>query len=129
MTQNSSQLDRIEVAILSLTEAVQVTNASIKIANASIEITNTNVNNLVEHLYTRRDVVELDILDIKNDLHELKEITKQQNITADRYAEAALIQAESVRFQAESVKSQAESVKSQAENIRLLIEMLNRKQA
>lgn len=101
MTQANSQLDRIEAALLALTEAVQVTNA--------------NINNLVEHLYTRRDVVELDVLDIKNDLHELKEVTKQQSLTADRYAISAQVQ--------------SESVKVQAENIRLLIEMLNRKQA
>jgi hypothetical protein len=101
MTQGNSQLERIESALLALTEAVQVTNA--------------NINSLVEHLYTRRDVVEIDVLDIKNDLHELKEVTKQQTITADRYAIAAQIQ--------------SESVKAQAENIRLLIDMLNRKQA
>ena len=101
MTQGNSQFERIEMALLALTEAVQATNA--------------NINNLVEHLYTRRDVVELDVLDIKNDLHELKEVTKQQSLTADRYAISAQIQ--------------AESVKVQAENIRLLIEMLNRKQA
>ena len=80
--------------MLALTESVQVTNA--------------NINNLVEHLFTRRDVVELDVLDVKNDLHELKEITKQQSLTADRYALAA---------------------QTQAESIRQLIEMLNRKQA
>ena len=101
MTQGNSQFERIEMALLALTEAVQATNA--------------NINNLVEHLYTRRDVVELDVLDIKNDLHELKEVTKQQSLTADRYAISAQIQ--------------AESVKVPAENIRLLIEMLNRKQA
>lgn len=108
MTQANSQLDRIEAALLALTEAVQATNA--------------NINNLVEHLYTRRDVVELDVLDIKNDLHELKEVTKQQSITADRYALSA-------QTQAVAAQTQAESVKLQAENIRLLIEMLNRKQA
>ncbi|MBD2152175.1 hypothetical protein H6F44_18915 [Pseudanabaena sp. FACHB-1277] len=101
MTQGNNQLERIELALLALTEAVQVTNA--------------NINSLVEHLYTRRDVVEIDVLDIKDDLHELKEVTKQQAITADRYAIAAQIQ--------------SESVKVQAENIRLLIDMLNRKQA
>jgi hypothetical protein len=101
MTQENSQLDRIETALLALTQAVQATNA--------------NINSLVEHLYTRRDVVELDVLDIKDDLHELKEVTKQQSLTADRYAISAQIQ--------------SESVKVQAENIRLLIEMLNRKQA
>ena len=93
MTQDT-QLERIEAALLALTESVQVTNA--------------NINNLVEHLFTRRDVVELDVLDVKNDLHELKEITKQQSLTADRYALAA---------------------QTQAESIRQLIEMLNRKQA
>jgi hypothetical protein len=108
MTQANSQLDRIEMALLALTEAVQATNA--------------NINNLVEHLYTRRDVVELDVLDIKNDLHELKEVTKQQSLTADRYALSA-------QTQAVAAQTQAESVKLQAENIRLLIEMLNRKQA
>jgi hypothetical protein len=108
MTQANSQLDRIEMALLALTEAVQATNA--------------NINNLVEHLYTRRDVVELDVLDIKNDLHELKEVTKQQSLTADRYALSA-------QTQAIAAQTQAESVKLQAENIRLLIEMLNRKQA
>jgi len=108
MTQANSQLDRIEMALLALTEAVQATNA--------------NINNLVEHLYTRRDVVELDVLDIKNDLHELKEVTKQQSLTADRYAISA-------QTQAVAAQTQAESVKLQAENIRLLIEMLNRKQA
>jgi hypothetical protein len=108
MTQANSQLDRIETALLALTEAVQATNA--------------NINNLVEHLYTRRDVVELDVLDIKNDLHELKEVTKQQSLTADRYALSA-------QTQAVAAQTQAESVKLQAENIRLLIEMLNRKQA
>ena len=108
MTQANNQLDRIEMALLALTEAVQATNA--------------NINSLVEHLYTRRDVVELDVLDIKNDLHELKEVTKQQSLTADRYAISA-------QTQAVAAQTQAESVKLQAENIRLLIEMLNRKQA
>lgn len=128
MTQ-SSQLDRIEAAILSLTEAVQVTSINIEKTNANIEITNANVNSLVEHLYTRRDVVELDVLDIKNDLHESIELTKQQYMTADRYAEAAQIQAVTAQTQAENVKLQSENVKLQAENIRLLIEMLNRRQA
>jgi hypothetical protein len=93
MTQDT-QLERIEAALLALTESVQATNA--------------NINNLVEHLFTRRDVVELDVLEVKNDLHELKEITRQQSLTAERYALAA---------------------QTQAESIRQLIEMLNRKQA
>lgn len=122
MTQHENQSGRLEEALLALTQSVQVLTEETRITNA-------NINNLVEHLYTRRDVVANDVLDIKEDLHELKEITRQQSLTADRYAISAQTQAESVKTQAESVKTQAESVKAQAENIRLLIEMVNRKPA
>jgi hypothetical protein len=117
MTTNddNSQSRRLEAALLALTQSIQGLITETRTTNA-------NINSLVEHLYTRRDVVASDVLDIKEDLHELKEITKQQSLTADRYAISA-------QAQAESVKTQAESVKAQAENIRLLIEMLNRRQA
>lgn len=78
-------------------------------------ITNTNLNTLVEHLYTRNDVVALDVIDIKDELHEFKEVFRQQALTADRYASA--------------IKEQSDTAKIQAENIRLMIEMVNRKQA
>jgi len=55
------------------------------------------------------------VIDIKNELYEFKEVAKQQALTADRYALAA--------------HAQAESAKIQAENMRLMIEMVNRKQA
>ena len=124
MTTNddNSQSRRLEAALLALTQSIQGLITETRTTNA-------NINNLVEHLYTRRDVVANDVLDIKEDLHELKEITRQQSLTADRYAISAQTQAESIKTQAESVKAQAESVKTQAENIRLLIEMVNRRQA
>ena len=49
------------------------------------------------------------------ELVELKEVAKQQVIAA--------------QIQAEAAKAQAETAKTQAENIRLMIEMVNRKQA
>jgi flagellar hook-associated protein FlgK len=108
MTTDDNQSRRLEAALLALTQSVQILIEETRTTNA-------NINNLVEHLYTRRDVVANDVLDIKEDLHELKEITRHQSQTADRYAISA--------------QTQAESVKTQAENIRLLIEMVNRKQA
>ena len=49
------------------------------------------------------------------ELVELKEVAKQQAIAA--------------QIQAEAAKAQADTAKTQAENIRLMIEMVNRKQA
>ena len=106
---------RLEAALLALTHSVQTLAEETR-------ITNTNINNLVEHLYTRNDVVALDVVDIKNELYEFKEVFKQQALTADRYAIAA-------QAQAESAQVQADTAKTQAENIRLMIEMFNRKQA
>ena len=68
-------------------------------------------------------------MDIKNELYEFKEVFKQQALTADRYASAAHAQALAAQTQAESIKAQSDTAKTQAENIRLMIEMLNRKQA
>ena len=120
---------RLEAALLALTHSVQTLAEETR-------NTNTNLNNLIEHLYTKNDVVAIDVVDIKNELFELKEVAKQQSLTADHYAEAAKTQAEAVKTQAEASKTQAEAAKSQAdtakaqaENIRLMIEMLNRKQA
>lgn len=56
------------------------------------------------------------------ELVELKEVVKQQAI-------AAQIQAEAAKTQADSAKAQSETAKTQAENIRLMIEMVNRRQA
>ena len=106
---------RLEAALLALTQSVQSLVEETR-------ITNTNLNSLVEHLYTRNDVVANDVVDIKNELYEFKEVFKQQAITADRYALAA-------QAQADMAKAQADTAKTQAENIRLMIEMLNRKQA
>ncbi len=110
-----TDLLRLESALLALTHSVQTLIEETR-------VTNTNLNSLVEHLYTRNDVVALDVVDIKNELFELKEVAKQQFLTADRYAIAAQVQAE-------TAKSQADTAKTQAENIRLMIEMVNRKQA
>lgn len=106
---------RLESALLALTQSVQTLIEETR-------VTNTNLNTLVEHLYTRNDVVANDVVDIKNELYEFKEVFKQQAITADRYALAA-------QAQADMAKAQAETAKTQAENIRLMIEMVNRKQA
>ncbi len=113
---------RLEAALLALTHSVQTLAEETR-------NTNTNINNLVEHLYTRNDVVALDVVDIKNELYEFKEVFKQQALTADRYAIAAHAQALAAQTQAESIKAQSDTAKTQAENIRLMIEMLNRKQA
>lgn len=99
---------RLEAALLALTQSVQTLIEETR-------VTNTNLNTLVEHLYTRNDVVANDVVDIKNELYEFKEVFKQQAITADRYALA--------------IKEQSDTAKIQAENIRLMIEMVNRKQA
>jgi len=113
---------RLEAALLALTQSVQTLIEETR-------TTNTNLNSLVEHLYTRNDVVANDVVDIKNELHEFREVFKQQALTADRYASAAQAQALAAQAQAESVKAQSDTAKTQAENIRLMIEMLNRKQA
>lgn len=52
---------------------------------------------------------------LHSELVELKELAKQQAIAA--------------QIQAEAAKAQADTAKVQAENIRLMIEMVNRKQA
>jgi DNA-binding protein H-NS len=113
---------RLEAALLALTQSVQTLIEETRGTNASL-------NSLVEHLYTRNDVVANDVIDIKNELYEFKEVFKQQALTADRYASAAEAQALAAQAQAESAKVQADTAKTQAENIRLMIEMLNRKQA
>ncbi|MEI6430382.1 MAG: hypothetical protein WCO45_18660 [Pseudanabaena sp. ELA607] len=113
---------RLDAALLALTQSVQTLIEETRGTNA-------NLNSLVEHLYTRNDVVANDVIDIKNELYEFKEVFKQQALTADRYASAAEAQALAAQAQAESAKVQADTAKTQAENIRLMIEMLNRKQA
>jgi hypothetical protein len=55
MTQKFTD-ERLEAALLALTQSVQVLIEEKK-------ITNTNINNLVEHLYTRNDVVAVEIYD------------------------------------------------------------------
>jgi len=115
MTQEISDSRRLEAALLALTQSVQVLIEETR-------VTNTNINSLVEHLYTRNDVVANDVVDIKNELYEFKEVAKQQALTADRYALAA-------QAQSESAKVQSDTAKVQAENIRLMIEMVNRRQA
>ncbi len=115
MTQEISDSRRLEAALLALAQSVQVLIEETR-------VTNTNINSLVEHLHTRTDVVALDVVDIKNELYEFKEVAKQQALTADRYALAA-------QAQSESAKIQSDTAKTQAENIRLMIEMLNRRQA
>jgi hypothetical protein len=109
------QWSRVEAALLALTQSVQ------RLAEET-QATNRNIDCLVEHLFTRRDVVAEDVVDIKNELFELKEVAKLQNSTADRYAIAA-------EKQAEAAAKNAETAQTQAENLRLLIEMLNRRQA
>jgi|GEM_PF-699025 len=112
----------LESALIALTQSVRTLVAETR-------VTNTNINSLVEHLYTRNDVVANDVVDVKNELYEFKEVFKQQALTADRYASAAHVQAIAAQAQAESAKVQSDTAKVQAENIRLMIEMLNRKQA
>lgn len=70
---------RLESALLALTQSVQTLIEETR-------VTNNNLNSLVEHLYTRNDVVANDVVDIKNELYEFKEVFKQQALTADRYA-------------------------------------------
>jgi len=109
MTQEiNNRLDRVESALIALAEESRVLRQELR-------TTNSRLDSLIEHLYTQRDVVTLDVVDIRDELHELKEITKQQSATADRYAISAQLQ--------------AETVKIQAENIRIMIEALNIKQA
>lgn len=109
MTQDiNNRLDRVESALIALAEESQALRQELR-------ATNSRLDSLIEHLYTQRDVVALDVVDIKDELHELKEVTKQQSATADRYAISAQLQ--------------AETVKIQAENIRIMIEALNLKQA
>ena len=54
-------------------------------------------------------------MDLKNELIEIKETAKIQNLTAEKYAIAS--------------EQQAATARMQAENIRTLIDMLNRRQA
>jgi len=109
MTQDiNNRLDRVEIALIALAEESQALRQELR-------ATNSRLDSLIEHLYTQRDVVALDVVDIKDELHELKDVTKQQSATADRYSISAQLQ--------------AETVKIQAENIRIMIEALNLKQA
>lgn len=94
---------RLEAALLALTQSVQTLVGETR-------TTNTNLNSLVEHLYTRNDVVAVDVVDIKNELHEFKEVFKQQALTADRYAFAAQAQADMAKAQADTAKTQAENI-------------------
>jgi len=59
---------RLEAALLALTQSAQTLVEETR-------NTNTNLNNLVEHLYTRNDLVAVDVVDIKNELHEFKEVS------------------------------------------------------
>jgi hypothetical protein len=109
MTQEiNSRLDRVESALITLAEESQALRQELRTTNSKLE-------NLVEHLSTQKDLHSRDVVDIKDDLRELKEVTIQQSATADRYAISAQLQ--------------AETVKIQAENIRLMIESMNRKLA
>ena len=109
MTQEiNSRLDRVESALITLAEESQALRQELR-------ATNRKLDNLIEHLSTQRDGTTRDVVDIKDDLRELKEVTIQQSATADRYAISAQLQ--------------AETVKIQAENIRLMIESMNRKLA
>ncbi|ELS30552.1 MULTISPECIES: hypothetical protein [Pseudanabaena] len=104
----TNKLSQIETALLSLAQSVQTLTEESQSLRQELRSTNSNINNLVEHLYARRDVVANDVVDIKDEIYQIKEVTKQQNSTAERYAISA---------------------QTQAESIRLLIDMLNRKQA
>ncbi|WP_055076883.1 hypothetical protein [Pseudanabaena sp. 'Roaring Creek'] len=84
------------------------------------------INKLIEALYLELPNIKAEIHSVSEEakeqretLHtelvEIKEITKQQALNIDRLSVAAQIQ--------------AEAAKVQAENIRLMIEMVNRKQA
>jgi hypothetical protein len=109
MTQDiNNRLDRVESALITLAEESQALRQELR-------ATNSKLDNLIEHLSTQRDGTARDVVNIKDDLRELKEVTIQQSAIADRYAVSAQLQ--------------AETVKIQAENIRLMIESMNRKLA
>lgn len=84
------------------------------------------IGRLIESLYLELPNIKAEIHSValeanesRDVLHaelvELKEVAKQQAIAA--------------QIQAEAAKAQADTAKTQAENIRLMIEMVNRKQA
>jgi hypothetical protein len=109
MTQEiNSRLDRVESALITLAEESQALRQELRATNGKLD-------NLIEHLSTQNEVHSRDVVDIKDDLRELKDVTIQQSAIADRYAISAQLQ--------------AETVKIQAENIRLMIESINRKLA
>jgi hypothetical protein len=91
------------------------------------------IGRLIESLYLELPNIKAEIHSValeanesRDVLHaelvELKEVAKQQAVNAERMAIAAQVQAE-------AAKAQADTAKTQAENIRLMIEMVNRKQA
>ena len=100
----------------------------------------SRIDNLVNQIGRLIEALYLELPNIKAEIHgigeeareqrktlhtelvELKEVAKQQAVNAERMEIAA-------QTQAEAAKAQADTAKTQAENIRLMIEMVNRKQA
>ena len=106
-----------------------------------------DIQKLIEALYLELPTIKAEIHAVAleanesrdvfhTELVEIKEVVKQQALSADRMAIAAQIQAEAAKVQAESAKAQSDTAKAQAdtakvqaENIRMMIEMVNRRQA
>jgi regulator of replication initiation timing len=84
------------------------------------------INNLVDQIGRLIEVLHLEVPNLKAEIHS---VALEANETRD-VLHAELVELKEVaKQQAIAAQTQAETAKTQAENIRLMIEMVNRKQA
>jgi len=93
----------------------------------------SRIDNLVTQIGNLIGALHLELPNIKAEIHGIGEEAREQRETLHaelvELKEVAKQQAIAAQIQAEAAKAQADTAKTQAENIRLMIEMVNRKQA
>jgi len=106
------RLDRIERLLGNLAETTTRQSQNIEQLYGVVKILEQAVSSVFNSIGELRADINVDL---KNELIEIKETAKIQNLTSEKYAIAS--------------EQQAATARIQAENIRTLIDMLNRRQA
>jgi len=109
---SDARLDRIERLLGNVAETTARQSQNIEQLYGVVRILEQGVSSVFNSIGELRADINVDL---KNELIEIKETAKIQNLTAEKYAIAS--------------EQQAATARIQAENIRTLIDMLNRRQA
>jgi ABC-type transporter Mla subunit MlaD len=109
---SDARLDRIERLLGNVAETTARQSQNIEQLYGVVQILEQAVSNVFNSIGELRADINVDL---KNELIEIKETAKIQNLTSEKYAIAS--------------EQQAATARIQAENIRTLIDMLNRRQA